>query len=38
MNELMTDIREGILEDRLDDVERMYVHPDLVELKDAMGN
>jgi hypothetical protein len=27
----MNDIRRGILEDRLDEVEKKYVHPDLAE-------
>jgi queuine tRNA-ribosyltransferase len=31
MNRLMNDIRRGILEDRLDEVEKKYVHPDLAE-------
>ena len=37
MNKLMTDIRIGIEENRLEEIERIYVHPDLAELKDTMG-
>ena len=38
MNKMMTDIREGIENDTLDQVEEMYVHPDLRSLKDTLGN
>ena len=37
MNEMMSDIREGIENDTLDDVEEKYVHPDLKSLKNTLG-
>lgn len=38
MNKLMTTIRNGIETDSLDEVEKLYVHPDLIELKDNIGS
>ena len=37
MNEMMSDIREGIENDTLHDVEEKYVHPDLKSLKNTLG-
>ena len=37
VNRLMTDIRDGIANDCLDEVEKKYVHPDLEELGDSLG-
>ena len=38
MNKLMSDIREGIANDKLDEIEKIYVHPDLSTLKESIGN
>ena len=37
MNTMMSDIREGIENDTLDQVEEKYVHPDLKTLKNTLG-
>jgi queuine tRNA-ribosyltransferase len=31
MNRLMRDIRRGIAEDTLDEIEKEYIHPDIAE-------
>jgi queuine/archaeosine tRNA-ribosyltransferase len=35
MNKLMSDIREGIKNDNLDEVEKIYVHEKLSEITDS---